>query len=323
VINKEQASIIMPVYNGASTLPRVFADLERQENKGIIDELIIIDDASKDHSAELIGKYAKEGSFKVRVVKHTSSRGLASGYNEGIELANTKFVITMHQDMLLKDPESFNKILRPMELDPQTVAAYPTVLHPLAVWREYNFWQKCLFSRFVGKKIENLTGKFDGFNREAILKIGLFDDITFRTAGEDGDLKVRIKRARKQSESSGVQVIHLHNIESNFDFKRLVKKEAQLAEAQGTLLRKYGFSNPLHMAAVFFREILLLLLLVPFVRVVDVALILIYAFVYTGRVYISEFRDIRILILPAVNIFLLFVALSMSTRGLVRGRQTI
>ncbi|MBU3978370.1 glycosyltransferase [Patescibacteria group bacterium] len=250
-------TIIIPVYNNFTTIQEVFDSLEKQNHKELIEEIIIIDDNSNDNTRNLIEKYQNESSFKTKLIIHTKSNGLAANYNEGIELSKTDYFILMHADIVLIGYNSFSKMLEPLLKNEDVIASYPIILHPYSVWKDYNFWQKCLFSRFVGKRLKMITGKFDCFNKKLLLnRIGLFNETTYRTAGEDSDIKIRINKIGKLKVfSSGIEIIHLHNKDFNFSLKKLIKKEAQLAEAQGAVLRKYGILNTKGFILSFFREI--------------------------------------------------------------------
>lgn len=315
-------TIIMPVHNGSTTLPEVFSGLEKQGEKSLIKELIIIDDGSSDGSYKLATKYALESSFKLRIIKHERSIGLAHSYNEGIKLATTRLVITMHQDIVLTRTDSFGLISSPLR-DSGVVVSFPILLHPFEVWKKYPFWQKCLFSRFVDKKVAIMTGKFDCYDKATLIKVGLFDADTFRTAGEDGDLKVRLKLTGKSVVNSRLEVVHLHSADAHFPLKKFIKKEAQLAEAQGVLLRKYGVEDLKSTMLIFFRQGLLLLLLVPGLNILALALVAYYLYGYTKLVYKHEYSNPSIIIVPFVNFYLLVVSLVCSVLGFIRGRQMI
>lgn len=315
-------TIVMPVYNGATTLNQVFEGLERAADKELVDQIIIINDHSSDNSREMVASYAKRSAYKVMPINHDSSQGLAAGYNEGSRLAKTDFVLLMHQDIVLTRDDSFAAVLKPFA-DKAVVATYPVLLHPYEVWKEYSFWQKCLFSRLVGKKTAMLTGKFDAFSKAFLEEVGYFDNKTYRTAGEDSDLKIKIRQRGLKTVNHGVEVVHLQYAEKDFSLKKFIKKEAQYAEAQGVVLRKYGVYDIKGVVLSFFRQILLIGLLIPFVNIIFALLIIAYAFAYTKLVYEKEWRDVRILAVPFINIYLLFVAFYISLRGFVRGRQVI
>ncbi len=318
-----EATIVMPIYNGASTLNEVFQSLETQNDKNLVEEVIFIDDLSTDSSALLVQEYQMTSSYKTRLIKRTTPSGLATNYNEGIKQARSKYVILMHQDIVLCDRDSFSKVIAPVQKDENVTATYPTLLHPYDVWKTYDFWQRCLFSRFVNTRIKLLSGKFDCFRRSQLIgNIGLFDSDTYRTAGEDGDIKKRIDQSGTLMVESGVEVIHVHCRDAHFPLSSWVKKESQLAEAQGVLLRKYGFSGIKETALSFFRQALLVGLLAPYLRYVSILLILVYVFTYTKRMYL-EADSLKILALPFVNFYLLFVALVFSVRGFITQHQRI
>lgn len=315
-------TIVMPVYNGATTLPQVFAALEKEQDKELVDRIIVINDHSSDMSQKIIEDYAKVSSYAITPIHHTSSQGLAAGYNEGARQATTEYVLLMHQDIVLTRPDSFTDVLKPFK-QAGIVATYPILLHPYDVWKEYGFWQKCLFSRLVDKKTAMLTGKFDAFSKQFLEEVDYFDNRTYRTAGEDSDLKIKISQRGLRTENHGVEVIHLQYIEQDFSLKKFIKKEAQYAEAQGVVLRKYGIHDVKGVILSFFRQILLLGLLIPYINIFFALLILLYAVAYTKLVYIHSWQDPRILAVPFINIYLLFVAFYVSTKGFVRGRQVI
>lgn len=318
----KQITIVMPVYNGATTLDQVFDGLDHQQNKKLVDKIIIINDNSLDESRTLVDSYAKWSPYTVKVINHNTAAGLAGSYNEGIQLAHTDYVFTMHQDIVLTNQNSFSQMLQPFK-DPLVKATFPVLLHPYEVWQTYSFWQKCLFSRFVGKKLPMLTGKFDCFSKSFLAEVGFFDNKTYRTAGEDSDLKVKIKKNGFTSVNSGVEVIHLQYAEKNFSLTQLIKKEAQLAEAQGAVLRKHGLHDIKGVILSFFRQILLIGLLIPYINIFSLLLVLTYTFTYTKLVYINEYNDSRILLLPFLNLYLLFISLFASSKGFITGKQSI
>lgn len=313
----------MPVYNGASTLKFVFEGLENQKHKNLIKNIILIDDNSTDKSLPEMQRYSKISSYTCIVIHNDLNQGLARGYNAGINLSKSKFVITMHQDILLEDKESFAKTLKPLLANTTVAASYPTLLHPKSVWDSYNFWQRAMFSRFVNKKIPMLTGKFDGFNKSILKKLENFDADTYRTAGEDSDLRVRLLHQGYSITQSNVQVTHLHNLEPNFGIKKYIKKEAQIAESHGVKLRRYGVTSLKEFLLVFFRQILLFGLLIPYVYYFFLTLIVLYSFAYTWKCYLYKPFDSRLIILPAVNVSLLLVASYSSFIGFIRNKQSI
>lgn len=318
-------SVVMPVYNAATTLPRVFAALEAQDGKDLVEEVLLVDDRSTDGSAHLLQSFASSTAYRCRVVVNVTNKGLAASYNEGIAASRADLVVTMHQDVVLTSSDTFVALVASFADAPAGMrigATYPTLLHPLEVWLGYNFWQRAMFSRFVDRRIDTLSGKFDCFSRQALETVGGFDAAGFRTAGEDGDLKERLAAAGYFLVPSGVAVIHLHNLEPDFGWRKYLKKEAQIAEAQGALLRRYGIAGPKLAALVFFRQALFLGLLLPHVNLLVAPLVGAYGVLYTSRAYAGA-SWLEASRLFAANLAALPTATLFAARGLARGRQSL
>lgn len=77
-------SIVMPVYNAARYLESAIAGIQAQT---IPDwELVIVDDASTDESAQMAHAFARDDQ-RIRVVSHDVNKGAPSARNTGIEAA--------------------------------------------------------------------------------------------------------------------------------------------------------------------------------------------------------------------------------------------
>lgn len=310
-------SVVMPAYNGESTIKETLESLMRQTEK--FDELIIVDDASSDGSAQAIKGYLSEKQ-NYTLIQNEKQAGLASAYNKGIKTAKGDLIVTLHQDVLL-EKDALEKLVEPF-CDEKVVASTHIVLHPMEIWSKYNFWQKCFFARLAGRNFSGIDGKFDAFRKSALEKVGLFDEKHFHTAGEDGDMVYKLKKIGKISQTRA-KIIHLHKIDPDFSWKDIIRKQAQYSEAQGALLARGRIRGVYSISKSFFREMLLVALIIPYVRILSLLLILIYSFFYTKLVFAKEYQDKRILILPFFNIFLLFVSFYYSLRGLIYGKQRV
>lgn len=312
-------AVAIPAYNAATTLSLTLDSLLREQE--LIDELIIIDNNSADGTLETIQNQMEAFRCNKRCIRHTSDHGLAKSYNEAFLISECELVVTLHADIQLR-PGALAELIKPFADGLEVSAASTHVVdHPFDIWVGYNFWQKCLFSRFVGKKYSGLDGKFDCFRRSIMLSIGLFDAEHFRTAGEDGDIIMRLRKHGGVVQTEA-EIIHLHVNDPRFSFSKLKYKHAQYADAQGALLRKHGMPGMVQFLKMFFREILAIGALIPLINFIVAPLIVIYVFSYTWTVYKYEWKNPRILLLPFVNILLLYVSLVNSVRGYTKGRQT-
>lgn len=315
-------TIVVPIYNGESTLEKIFEGLERQSDKHLVEEILLINDKSPDNGIDKVNDYAKRSSFKVRVVDHERNLGLAGTYNEGMQLASTELVVFMHQDIYLQDKGSFAKITAPFAASPKTVAAYPYFVYPYSVWIHDGFWQKVLFSRLVDKKVGKLNGKFDCISKKAGV---FFNAERYRTAGEDFDFEVRLKQHGEIAQAD-LEVSHLQSNDEHFSLKRLIKKEAQLAECYGVNLRRHFAATPLKdVLLILVRPVLLFAAFIPAWNINEMAGLVLLAFCiyYSWRVFTTSYKDIRILALPFVNLLNVAIYSVLLVKGFVMGRQRI
>ncbi|NCU34011.1 glycosyltransferase family 2 protein [Candidatus Saccharibacteria bacterium] len=91
---KPTYSIIIPVYNAAKTISKIIESIVNQEYKNI--ELILVNDGSKDSSAEIIKQYAKKDQ-RIKLISQTNG-GPSSARNNGLKNASGKFIIFCDAD---------------------------------------------------------------------------------------------------------------------------------------------------------------------------------------------------------------------------------
>lgn len=310
-------SVVMPVYNGETTIIKALDSLFEQSYK--IKELIIVNDGSTDNSINLLTAYLTQQKIDYKIIIHETSLGLAKSYNEAIKLAKGDLIVTMHQDVILMR-NALENLVQPFK-NKNVVAASHVVTHPIEIWNKYNFWQKCFFARLVEKDFSGIDGKFDCFRKEALEKAGLFDEDNYRSAGEDGDMVFKLKSIGKIVETQS-KIIHLHKISNKFSYKDIIHKQKQYSEAQGVLFI-HGRIRNFGIVRAFFREILLLCLFISYLQLASLFLIFIYSFYYTKIVFLKEYGDKRIILLPFMNIFLLLISFIYSLRGIIYGKQRI
>lgn len=87
-------SIIVPVYNTEKYISRCIESILKQTFKDF--ELILINDGSKDRSAEICNFYSKKDS-RVRVF-HNDNRGVSYSRNYGISMSNGKYIMFCDSD---------------------------------------------------------------------------------------------------------------------------------------------------------------------------------------------------------------------------------
>jgi len=101
--------VMIPVYNEAPTLPSI---LEHVLASPVVAQVVIVDDASTDGSAEIIAAVAA-GDPRVVTVRHDRNRGKGRALRTAIEHLQTEFAIVQDSD-LEYDPADYESLLEPI-----------------------------------------------------------------------------------------------------------------------------------------------------------------------------------------------------------------
>ncbi|MFC1644685.1 glycosyltransferase [Patescibacteria group bacterium] len=314
-------TLIIPVKNSETTLQEVLDSVEKQDYP--IDLVMIVDNKSSDSSPDIMSKYAESSKFKVEVVNQTKDLGLAHSYNEAIKVAETSHIVSLQSDCVILHSGDFSKLMKAVE-DKSVVVACSMQTTPVDVWNRYNFWQKCLFARHVGRVLSGRNGRFCCYGTLALRKVGSFDEKTYRTAGEDGDILLKLGKLGKIVDVEDIIVDHLHSRADNFSLSHYVYKENQLAEAVGACLSKNFSEIKLsNYKTAFIRPILVGGLLIPKLNIVIALMIVLFGSYLTKEVFRSEWRDWRIVMLPFVNVYLLFSYTYYFFKGMILVKQKL
>lgn len=153
---------VIPALNEEKTLKKLLPEVKKY-----VDEIILIDDFSKDNTSKIARKYA-------RVIKNEKNMGYDACLDKGFKLADklgAKIIITLDADGQHL-PEDIPKFLSPIlnENSDLVVGKRPYK----ARFMEY------LFSKYASKKIgisDPLCG-MKSYNSKIYKDIGFFDNIT-------------------------------------------------------------------------------------------------------------------------------------------------
>jgi glycosyltransferase involved in cell wall biosynthesis len=95
---RPKVSVIIPCFNYGHYLPQSVGSVLAQE--GVEYEIIIVDDASTDNSAQVAERYASENKA-IRLVRHDRNTGHVLAFNDGLERATGEFIVRLDADDLL------------------------------------------------------------------------------------------------------------------------------------------------------------------------------------------------------------------------------
>lgn len=90
----DKISIIIPVYNSEKYLEQCIKSVLVQTYDNW--EVIIIDDGSKDNTAQIYNKFAKENN-KIKII-YQKNQGVSAARNKGLEMANGEYITFLDAD---------------------------------------------------------------------------------------------------------------------------------------------------------------------------------------------------------------------------------
>ena len=93
-MNESFFSIIIPIYNTAKFLDKCIKSIFDQKFDDV--QVILINDCSTDGSREICEKYKKK--FKSKLINHKRRMGVAKSRNDGIKIAEGKYIIFLDSD---------------------------------------------------------------------------------------------------------------------------------------------------------------------------------------------------------------------------------
>ena len=101
-------SVLIPVYNEKNTILEV---IDRVLNTGLVGEIVVVDDGSKDGTRELLSQY--DGNAIVRVILHEKNAGKGAALRTAIQTATGDVMLIQDAD-LEYNPDEYPNLLKPI-----------------------------------------------------------------------------------------------------------------------------------------------------------------------------------------------------------------
>jgi glycosyltransferase involved in cell wall biosynthesis len=101
-------SVVVPVYNEEKTIEEI---LQRVLKVGLADEIVVVDDGSKDSTASLVKKLAGQN---IKLISHDKNRGKGAAVRTGIQAAQGDLILIQDADLEYY-PEDYPALLKPIQ----------------------------------------------------------------------------------------------------------------------------------------------------------------------------------------------------------------
>ena len=175
-------SIVMPCYNEAETIGEAIESLLKLDYPQDMIEIVVVDDKSKDNSAEIVRRYVEKHPGKVKlIVNSRNSGGAAEPTNIGVRAAKYDFIAVTDADSM-PEPDALIKMIGFLQNDPKVAAVTcagmargsKTFMQKLQMI-EYSIiaWTRKLLDCVDAVYVT--PGPFALYKKKALLEVGLFD----------------------------------------------------------------------------------------------------------------------------------------------------
>ena len=106
MINNKSIAAIVPAYNEAERIESVLNTLN---NTKTLDEIVVIDDGSKDNTEEIVNKYEN-----IKYLKNEKNQGKAYSMNRGVKSTTSDIIFFCDADLKGLTPEIVEGIISPV-----------------------------------------------------------------------------------------------------------------------------------------------------------------------------------------------------------------
>ena len=139
-------SIVIPLYNSASTLPALCRELAALEVKGGI-ELVLVNDGSRDATEQIARQLIEESRIPITFLSLSRNFGEHNAVLAGLRASSGDYVVTMDDD-LQNPPSEVLKLLATAEAEQRDV------VYAIYEKKEHSWW------RNAGSTLTNLIADF-------------------------------------------------------------------------------------------------------------------------------------------------------------------
>jgi glycosyltransferase involved in cell wall biosynthesis len=173
-------TIIIPVYNEAATIAEILDKIDHvQLARGLVKEVIVVNDGSTDTTHEVVTKYREAiTGITLHYIKHDTNLGKGFAVQTALRISSGDYLIIQDAD-LEYDPAEYNQMLEPM-LSGHADVVYGSRFVGSNAHRVLYFWHYAgnrfltfLSNLFTNLNLTDMESCYKLFRREIIQDIAL------------------------------------------------------------------------------------------------------------------------------------------------------
>ena len=179
------------------------------EQKDVEKEVIVVENASSDGTAEMI----KKDFPKVKLIQNKTNRGVSGGKNQGLKAAKGEYILILDQDTLIKN-NSLKKMVDFMDKNQEVGVCGAKLIYAdkriqyscgnfftlkTKFFRRFNFGKKLIEKEMYmnwdhnnARRVGYVIGACQMIRRKAMQEIGFMDEKTFPYCVDDVDYCMRM-----------------------------------------------------------------------------------------------------------------------------------
>lgn len=169
-------SIVVPLYNEEANVRPLYRAVRSALDPGIRWELLLVDDGSRDATAELAGELAREDG-RVRLIRLARNFGQTGAMQAGFDQSRGRVVVSMDGD-LQNDPRDIPMLVERLGDEYDLVAGYRVARQDRLMSRRLPSWVANHLIRWVtGVDIRDNGCSLKAYRRELLGQIRLYSDM--------------------------------------------------------------------------------------------------------------------------------------------------
>lgn len=236
--NYPRISVVVPVYNGATTISQTIECLLQQSLPPA--EIIIVDDGSMDETQESLRGFGRRITCLAQ-----PNNGPASARNRGVRAARGDFIAFTDSDCL---PEKDWLLNLSLGFDDEKVAGVGGVVRSAirGLTSEYVDAIRLLDPQLDETgEIPYLITANACFRREALIEAGLFDERFRKPGGEEPDVCLRIRRMGYGFRFVEQALVRHHHRQTIGSFLKTIANYGEGLYVLSRLWPDYSIQNPI------------------------------------------------------------------------------